>query len=128
MKTIKQEQTIYILEISFCGDLRYEEHFRHKQEQHTQLKEALIAEGWQNVKLLDPLLFGVGGSLYTSTRDIIHTQLQIPIHNILDAFRKIQVKAAMKAADIVRSRREHDRPMRLGPLPPTLKRGKDYKG
>jgi ribonuclease HI len=127
MEHLKDTQTIYLLEVSLCGDLRYEQHFTHKQGQHQLLKEALQAEGW-TVKLLDPLLFGIGGSLYRHTTDILTTLLHIPLHHVNSTLNKIQVRAAHKAWDIVRARRDHDRPAGLGPLLPSLKRGKDYKG
>ena len=127
MEHLKDTQTIYLLEVSLCGDLRYEQHFTHKQGQHQLLKEALQAKGW-TVKLLDPLLFGIGGSLYRHTTDILTTLLHIPLHHVNSTLNKIQVKAAHKAWDIVRARRDHDRPAGLGPLLPSLKRGKDYKG
>ena len=126
MENIKAEQTIYILEISMCGDLYYESHFKHKQEQHKQLQEELTAAGWKKVILLDPILFGIGGSLFSKTSHIITTQLKIPPHHVRTALTRIQHKAAHRACDIVRAGREHDRPKGLGPLPPALQRGRKY--
>ena len=74
------------------------------------------------MRLLDPLLFGIGGSLYTHTKHLIVTTLQIPPHLITPAFDKIQKIAAQRAYDIVRARRMHDKPKGLGPLPPIHKR------
>jgi len=124
---LKDTQTIYLIEISLCGDLRYEEHYSHKQGQHQALRAALEQEGWK-VRLLDPLLFGIGGSLYKHTQDILHNHLHIPSHLLNPSLRKLQTKVAYKAWDIVRARRDHDKTLNLGPLPPALKRGKDYKG
>ena len=89
------------------------------------MRRHTTAQGWPDVRLLDPLLFGIGGSLYTHTKELVATTLQIPPHLITPAFEKIQRIAAHRACDIVRARREHDKPYGLGPLPPTLKRKRD---
>ena len=127
-KDFQEKSVIYILEISLCGDLRYDEHFLQKSEQHQQLKQALTDQGWPDIRLLPPLLFGIGGSLYTQTKTMVSNTLRIPQHLITPAFEKIQRIAAQRACEIVRARREHDKPYGLGPLPPALKRTTDYRG
>ena len=127
-KEFQEKSVIHILEISLCGDLRYDEHFLQKNEQHQLLKTKLSDQGWPDIRLLPPLLFGIGGSLYTETKTLVSNTLQIPSHLVTPAFDKIQRIAAQRACEIVRARREHDKPYGLGPLPPTLTRPKDYGG
>ena len=116
---VKEQCSIYILEVSFCGDTRYREHKEHKSQQHIKLVEKLIEAGWkkENIHLLDPLLFGIGGSLYTSTTAILTTDLQVPKRRVRPTLHKIQKTAAHKANQIVKTRRalEAELGIQLGP-------------
>jgi hypothetical protein len=102
-----EQCSIYILEVSFCRDTRYTEHFEQKSTQHSQLVQELIKAGWnkQNIHLIDPILFGIGGSLYHQSKQTLQDALHIPPYRINPAFQHIQKAAAARASQIVGTRR-----------------------
>ena len=78
-----------------------------KAQQHTDLVKRLIEAGWKEHKihLLDPLLFGIGGCLYTHTKDILTGQLHIPSYRCTPTLSQIQKDTAHTAVQIVGTRR-----------------------
>jgi ribonuclease HI len=115
---LKESNGLYIIEVGFCSDTRFTEHFQAKARQHEDLLRHLKEkDGWQKVTLLPPLLFGIGGSLYRSTLDALTKQLLIPKHKAMKTMRKIQDGAAHRAYQIVHTRRHLDMSTNTNPRP-----------
>jgi hypothetical protein len=117
-EVLKESNGLYIIEVGFCSDTRYIECFKEKAKQHEALlKHLKEKDGWQRVTLLPPLLFGIGGSLYRNTLDVLTKLLLIPKHKVMKALRKIQDGAANRAYQIVHTRRYLDRSTGTNPRP-----------
>ena len=101
---LKANTTIYLLEIGYGPDTRYVSKRAEKLTQHNALMQLLRDEGW---KVADPsiFIFGVGGSIYKSTRDILTSTFQLPNSVIDNLVHKLQRHALEKAQQIVATRR-----------------------
>jgi len=111
----QRSSTIYVLEVSFCGDTRYRDRMAVKSTQHQQLVDLLTTKGF-HVVYPPPLLFGIGGSLYKETLTTLTNTLHIKQATADRTARKIQYIAAHSAYQIVSTRRSKE--MELGKGPP----------
>ena len=99
----KRESHIYIMEVGYGPDTRYEITLERKQDQHQELMAALQAEGW-SATYLHPIILGVGGTTYTSTIETLR-RLGVPMASIKKTMMKIQLNTAHRAQQLVGTRR-----------------------
>ena len=62
----KEGFVIYIIEVGYTRDYRFEEKYSVKREQHSVLREKLLERGWK-VPHVPPLVFGSCGTQYITT-------------------------------------------------------------
>ena len=101
---LKASTTIYLLEVGYGPDTRYEDKRAEKLTQHVALAQLLRDEGWS---VADPSVFilGVGGSIYKCTRHILASTFQLPNSVIDNLVHKLQRHALGTAHQIVATRR-----------------------
>ena len=102
--TTKAETTIYLLEIGYGPDTRYQEKRTEKLQQHTQLVQHLRTEGW-TVQEPYILTFGVGGTIYKDFREILSSTFKLTNSIIDNLAHKIQRHTLETAHQLVSTRR-----------------------
>jgi hypothetical protein len=103
----KSNLTIHILEIGYCRDTQPELRFEAKEHQHDTLQNLLKQDNWK-VKPTQPLLFGVGGSIYSNTIGYLTNTLNIPHEHVTQAMKDIHTMTVNMAHQIVKTRRHHE--------------------
>ena len=103
VQVAKRESHIYIMEVWYGPDTRYEVTLARKHNQHQELVAALQTEGWSATNL-HPIIIGVGGTTYMSTIETLQ-RLGVPMASIKKTMLKIQLSTTQRAQQLVATRR-----------------------
>jgi hypothetical protein len=95
---------VHLYEIGYTADTRYTDKLATKSQQHAELHTALTEAGW-DVQPTQTLLFGIGGSIYTSVTKHLQQDLQIHPTTVQQHLHKIQHIACQRAHQMITTRR-----------------------
>ena len=106
-----KRRKVWILEVGYSSDTRYEEKFQEKTQQHQALVNAPTQWGYD--VYLRPLPLGFAGTIYKSNLETL-VDLGITRHQSLSVLRKLHMHAITCLHNIIKERRYLERCIRNG--------------
>ena len=122
----KEQAGIYIIEVGYGADTKYEETLQKKTDQHTSLCSLLREQGW-TVHTPTPFVLGFGGSIYQSSVTTL-TSLGVQKSTALHILSRIQRDTAHRASQLVATRRFLEASQGTGPRGHFIHRKGKHRG
>ena len=93
---------VWIIEVGYCSDTRYEDKLRQKREQHRLLEDLLTRRGFKVIYL--PIILGNAGAIYKTTESAL-LQLGISHKQVQGLLSKLSDHATRYLHSLVKTRR-----------------------
>ena len=107
----QHKRKVWIVELGYGADTRYDEKFEEKQQQHTRLVSLLESRGFHVIVL--PIILGVGGTIFHTVEDSLR-QLGIAGARVKTTMQNLHRHSVQALQNIVRQRRILEAPRGRG--------------